>query len=59
MTLYAGSTQSHIALSLGLTSPAGRVAFGTVAGLLLLAHPAAGDPGVRRRPDRAGAGAAV
>ena len=36
MTLYAGSTQSHIALSLGLTSPAGRVAFGTVAGLLLL-----------------------
>ena len=36
MTLYAGSTQSHIALSLGLTSPAGRVAFGTVVGLLLL-----------------------
>ena len=36
MTLYAGSTQSHIAVSLGLTSPAGRVAFGTVAGLLLL-----------------------
>jgi signal transduction histidine kinase len=36
MTLYAGSTQSHIALSLGLTSPGGRVAFGTVAGLLLL-----------------------
>jgi signal transduction histidine kinase len=37
MTLIAGSPQSHIALSLGLTSPAGRVAFGTVAGLLLLA----------------------
>ena len=36
MTLYAGSTQSHIAVSLGLTSPAGRLAFGTVAGLLLL-----------------------
>jgi signal transduction histidine kinase len=36
MTLYAGSPQSHIALSLGLTSPAGRVTFGTVAGLLLL-----------------------
>jgi signal transduction histidine kinase len=35
-TLYAGSAQSHIALSLGLTSPAGRVAFGTAAGLLLL-----------------------
>jgi len=36
MTLYAGGTQSHIAVSLGLTSPGGRVAFGTVAGLLLL-----------------------
>jgi signal transduction histidine kinase len=36
MTLSAGSTQSHIALSLGLTSPAGRLAFGTAAGLLLL-----------------------
>ena len=36
MTLYAGSAQSHIALSLGLTSPAGRIAFGTVVGLLLL-----------------------
>jgi signal transduction histidine kinase len=34
--LYVGSTQSHIALSLGLTSPAGRVAFDTAAGLLLL-----------------------
>jgi signal transduction histidine kinase len=36
MTLYAGSTQSHIALSLGLTSPAERTAFGTALGLLLL-----------------------
>jgi signal transduction histidine kinase len=36
MTLSVGSAQSHIAVSLGLTSPAGRVAFGTVAGLLLL-----------------------
>jgi signal transduction histidine kinase len=36
MTLFAGSAQSHIALSLGLTSPAGRAAFGTAAGLLLL-----------------------
>jgi signal transduction histidine kinase len=36
MTLSVGSAQSHIALSLGLTSPAGRVAFGTVVGLLLL-----------------------
>jgi signal transduction histidine kinase len=36
MTLSAGSAQSHIALSLGLTSPAGRVAFGTAVGLLLL-----------------------
>jgi signal transduction histidine kinase len=36
MTLSAGSAQSHIAVSLGLTSPAGRVAFGTVIGLLLL-----------------------
>src|SRR5215472_422878 len=36
MTLYAGSAQSHIAVSLGLTSPAGRLAFGTVAGLVLL-----------------------
>jgi len=34
--LYAGSTQSHIAVSLGLTSPAERVAFVTAAGLLLL-----------------------
>jgi signal transduction histidine kinase len=37
MTLYAGSPQSHVGVSLGLTSPAGRVTFGTVAGLLLLA----------------------
>jgi signal transduction histidine kinase len=36
MTLSVGSAQSHIALSLGLTSPAGRIAFGTVVGLLLL-----------------------
>jgi signal transduction histidine kinase len=36
MTLYAGSAQSHIALSLGLTSPAERLTFGTVVGLLLL-----------------------
>ena len=35
-TLYAGSAQSHIAVSLGLTSPGGRVAFGAVTGLLLL-----------------------
>jgi signal transduction histidine kinase len=34
--LYAGSTQSHIAVSLGLTSPAERVAFVTTAGVLLL-----------------------
>ena len=37
VTLYAGSEQSHIAVSLGLTSPAGRLAFGTAVGLLLLA----------------------
>jgi signal transduction histidine kinase len=37
MTLSAGSAQSHIALSLGLTSPDGRAAFGTTVGLLLLA----------------------
>ncbi len=36
MTLYVGSAQSHIALTLGLTSPAGRLAFGTTLGLLLL-----------------------
>jgi signal transduction histidine kinase len=35
-TLYVGSAQSHIDLSLGLTVPAERLAFGTVAGLLLL-----------------------
>ena len=36
MTLNAGSAQSLIALSLGLASPAERLAFGTVVGLLLL-----------------------
>ncbi|MER7335251.1 MULTISPECIES: sensor domain-containing protein [unclassified Micromonospora] len=36
MTLTVGSAQSHIALSLGLTSPAERLAFGTAVGLLLL-----------------------
>jgi signal transduction histidine kinase len=36
MTLYAGSPQSHIALSLGVTAPAWRLAFGTALGLLLL-----------------------
>ena len=36
MFLYAGSAQSHIAVSLGLMSPAVRVAFDTVVGLLLL-----------------------
>ena len=36
MTLYAGNTQSHIGVSLGLTSPGSRQAFGTVLGLLLL-----------------------
>ena len=36
MTLYAGSDRSHVALSLGLTSPAERLAFAiTVAALLL------------------------
>jgi signal transduction histidine kinase len=36
MTLYAGSAQSHIALSLGLASPAARVTFATTVGLVLL-----------------------
>ncbi|HEY8043503.1 MAG TPA: sensor domain-containing protein [Streptosporangiaceae bacterium] len=36
MFLYAGSSQSHIDVSLGLASPAGRVAFDTSVGLLLL-----------------------
>ncbi|MEY9928638.1 signal transduction histidine kinase [Catenulispora sp. GP43] len=37
MTLSAGgSSQSHIDLSLGLTSPAERLAFGTVVGLMFL-----------------------
>jgi signal transduction histidine kinase len=36
MTLNVGSAQSHIDISLGLTSPLGRHVFGTVVGLLLL-----------------------
>lgn len=36
MTLYAGSDRSHIALSLGLTSPAGRLAFAITLAVLLL-----------------------
>jgi hypothetical protein len=36
MTLYVGSAQSHIGVSLGLTSPSARHVFGTVLGLLLL-----------------------
>lgn len=36
LTLTVGSAQSHIAFSLGLTSPTERLAFGTVIGLLLL-----------------------
>lgn len=36
LTLNAGDAQSHVYLSLGLTSPAGRLAFGTVIGVLLL-----------------------
>lgn len=36
MTLYAGSAQSHIGLSLGMTSPGGRLAFGTAVGVLVL-----------------------
>jgi signal transduction histidine kinase len=39
MFLYAGSAQSHIAVSPGLMSPAVRVAFDTVVGLLLFALP--------------------
>ncbi|MHA6761205.1 sensor histidine kinase [Streptacidiphilus sp. PAMC 29251] len=40
MTLYAGSDRSHVALSLGLTSPADRLAFAiTVAVLLLCSLP--------------------
>jgi signal transduction histidine kinase len=35
-TLYVGSAQSHVDLSLGLTSPAGRVTFAITLGLLLL-----------------------
>ncbi|MFE2375014.1 histidine kinase [Streptomyces sp. NPDC059398] len=37
MNLYAGSSQSHVALSLGLTSPGQRIAFGVTVGLLTLA----------------------
>jgi signal transduction histidine kinase len=36
LTLSAGGTQSHVDVSLGLTSPADRMAFGTMVGLLLL-----------------------
>ncbi|MBG0814587.1 sensor domain-containing protein [Planomonospora sp. ID82291] len=36
LTLTVGDARSHIALSLGLTSPAERLAFGTAVGLLLL-----------------------
>jgi signal transduction histidine kinase len=36
-SLYLGSAQNHIALSLGLTAPGARTVFGTVVGLLLLA----------------------
>ncbi|MFD7493646.1 sensor domain-containing protein [Streptomyces sp. NPDC059832] len=36
MTLYAGSDQSHVALSLGLTSPSERLAFAITVGVLLL-----------------------
>jgi signal transduction histidine kinase len=36
MTLYAGSAQSHIGLSLGMTSPGERLAFGTAVGVLVL-----------------------
>ncbi len=35
-TLYAGSAQYHIAISLGLMSPGQRIAFGTAVGLALL-----------------------
>ncbi|MER6628297.1 histidine kinase [Streptomyces sp. NPDC000987] len=36
LTLYAGSDRSHIALSLGLTSPAGRLSFAITVAVLLL-----------------------
>lgn len=36
MTLYAGSERSHVALSLGLTSPGGRLAFAITLAVLLL-----------------------
>ncbi len=48
-TLYLGSAQTHIALSLGLTSPAERLAVGTAAGLLLRCSLPLGDSGVHRR----------
>jgi signal transduction histidine kinase len=35
-TLHAGSAQSHIDVSLGLTSPDARIAFGTTVGVLML-----------------------
>ncbi|MFJ1709332.1 sensor histidine kinase [Kitasatospora sp. NPDC088346] len=37
LSLTAGDERSHIAVSLGLSSPAGRAVFGTAVGLLLLA----------------------
>ena len=36
MSLYVGSSQSHIALSLGLTSPDARIAFAVTVGLVVL-----------------------
>ncbi|GII05259.1 hypothetical protein Pta02_72670 [Planobispora takensis] len=36
ITLTVGGTESHLALSLGLTSPAERLTFGTVTGLAML-----------------------
>jgi len=36
LTLNAGSAQSHVYVTLGLTSPADRLAFGTALGLLVL-----------------------
>ncbi|NED88416.1 sensor histidine kinase, partial [Streptomyces sp. SID11233] len=36
MTLYAGSDRSHVALSLGLTSPSGRITFALSVGVLVL-----------------------
>ena len=59
MTLSAGSAQSHIAVSLGLTSPDLRAAFGTTVGLLILVTLPLVTRACTRRPDGAGAGAAV